>query len=148
MSCSRNSAPSCSWKRRTQPTRSDGRWRSMLLVFTAGCQRSWPLKSRKSAHTRLTGASMIVLLTTRGTASAPKLTLERIETTLEYGGTDVGHKLRLALGRAVELGGPLQEGALAVGDGREPERCDVVLHRHGRFQDRVGAEHVVIRQAQ
>ena len=38
-------------------------------VATAGCQRSWPLKSRSTSQTAPVGASRIVLLTMRGTFS-------------------------------------------------------------------------------
>src|SRR5262249_11992409 len=40
------------------------------------------------------------------------------------------------------------KGLISVGDGCEPQRGDVILHAHWRLQDRVGAEHVVVRQAQ
>ncbi len=58
------------------------------------------------------------------------------------------HQFGLALRRAVEFGRPFDEGAVAVGDRRQPQRRDVVLNAHRAFQDRVGAEHVVVGQAQ
>ena len=62
----------CSLKRRTQPILSAGWPRSIVLVATAGCQRSCPLKSRSTSQTASVGASRIVLLTMCGTLSLRK----------------------------------------------------------------------------
>ena len=102
-------------KRRTQPILSAGCARSIVLVATAGCQRSWPLKSRNTSQTAPVGASRIVLLTMCGTLTS-KRPLERIESTLEHAAPDVVDEFGLALGRAIELGGPFEEGLIAVGD--------------------------------
>ena len=52
-------------KLRTQPTWSDGSSRSMRESPTAGCQAEWLLKSRSTAQTRSTGASMTAERLTR-----------------------------------------------------------------------------------
>ena len=57
-------------------------------------------------------------------------------------------QLGLTLGRAIELGRPFGEGALAVGDRRQPQGRHIVLDAHRRFEDRVGAEHVVVGEAE
>src|SRR3546814_1896398 len=51
-----------------------------------------------------------------------------------------------SFGRAVELGGPFKEGLVAIGDRRQAQRGDIILHPHRRLQDGVGAEHVVVGQ--
>src|SRR4029079_18432661 len=117
----------------------------MVLVATAGCQRSWPLKSRSTSHTAPVGASRIVLLTTCGTL-ASKGALERVKTALEHAAADIADEFVLALGRTVELGAPFQKRLVAVGHRRQPQRGDVVLNPHRRFQDRIGAEHVEVGQ--
>src|SRR5260370_13795988 len=93
--------------------------RSIALVATAGCQRSWPLKSRSTFQTTPVGASRMVLLTMCGTASASEHAFERIEAALKHTGSDVVDKFGLALGRAVEFGRPFQKRFVAVGDGRQ-----------------------------
>src|ERR1700754_2031291 len=130
--------------------RSAGTWRSMVLALIGGSQRSKPLKSRRMAHTRSTGASMIVLLTTRtiGSPSASELPLQGIEAALEHAVADVADQIGLPFRCAVELRRPFQEGALAVCDGGQPQGRNIVLDPHRRFKDRVGAEHVEVRQPQ
>ena len=61
---SRSCSPPVSWKRRTAPTWSVRIPASMSPLTTAGCQLSWPPKSRRIAHTTLSGASMMVLRVT------------------------------------------------------------------------------------
>src|SRR5262245_15714210 len=78
--------------------------------------------------------------------SAPERPLERVEAALEHAGPDRRRQLGLALRRAVELGGPFGKSALAVGDRREAQGRDIVLDPHRRLQDRVGAEHVIVRE--
>src|SRR6202035_2589547 len=143
-----NSEPSLSLNRRTQPTRSAAWARSMVLVATAGCQRSWPLKSRSTFHTTPVGASRIVLLTMCGTASTPKHALERIEAALKHAGSDIVDKFGLALGRTVEFGRPFQKGFITVGHRRQAQRRDVVFDTHWRLENSIGAEHVEIGEAQ
>src|ERR1700733_1833987 len=126
--------------------RSEDCARSIVLVATAGCQRSWPLKSRSTSHTAPVGASRIVLLTICGTASASERTLERIEAALEYAASNVVDQFGFTLGRAVELGRPFHEGLFTVGDRRQAQRRDVVLDTHRRFKNRIGAEHVEVRK--
>src|SRR5262245_25218307 len=70
--------------------------------------------------------------------------LERIEAALEHAGADIGDQLGLAFRSAVEFRRPFAEGAVAVSDRSEPQGRDVTLHPHRRFEDRVGAEHVVV----
>src|SRR5215475_140762 len=118
-----------------------------VLVATAGCQRSCPLKSRSTFQTAPVGASRIVLLTICGT-SASERPLERVEPALEHAAADVVDELDLTLRGAIELGGPFEKGMVAVGDRRQPQRRDIVFDAHGRLQDRIGAEHVVIGQAE
>src|SRR3984957_15108733 len=142
--CSRNSEPSFSLNRRMQPMRSEDCARSIVLVATAGCQRSWPLKSRSTSHTAPVGASRIVLLTICGTASASERALERIEAALEHAAADVVDQFGFALGRAVELGRPFHEGFFAVGDRRQAQCRDVVLDTHRRLENRIGAKHVKV----
>src|ERR1700722_19725131 len=144
--CSRNSEPSFSLNRRTQPMRSEDCARSIVEVATAGCQRSWPLKSRSTFQTAPVGASRIVLLTICGTGSASERALERIEAALEHTATDVVDQFGLALGRAVELGRPFHERLFTVGDRRQAQRRDIVLDPHRRLQNRIGAEHVEVRK--
>src|SRR5260370_24886121 len=122
--------------------------RSIVLVATAGCQRSWPLKSRSTFQTAPVGASRIVLLTMCGTASASEHAIERIEAALKHAGSDVVDEFGLALGSAVEVGRPFQEGLVAVGDRRQAQRRDVVFDAHGGFEDRISAEHVVVGEAE
>src|SRR5690242_16751868 len=117
-----------------QPILSEACARSIVLVATAGCQRSWPLKSRSTFQTTPVGASRMVLLTICGTL-ASESTLERVKAALEYAGSDIADEFVLALGCAVELGGPFKESLVAVGHWCEPKRCDVILHPHRRLQD-------------
>src|SRR5258708_21420941 len=146
--CSRSSEPSFSLKRRTQPMRSAACARSIVLVATAGCQRAWPLKWRSTFQTRAVGASRIVLLTMCGTDSASEYALERIEAALKHAGSDRVDQFGLALRRTVEFGRPFQEGLFAVGHRRQTQCRDVVLDAHRRFENRIGAEHVVVREAE
>src|SRR5450631_4393696 len=101
--------------------------RSIVLVATAGCQRSWPLKSRSTFQTTPVGASMIVLLTMCGTPSASEHALECIEAALKHPGSDGVDEFALALGRAVEVRRLLQEAASTVGDRRQAQGRDVIL---------------------
>src|SRR5829696_8662011 len=117
----------------------------MVLVATAGCQRSWPLKSRSTFQTAPVGASRMVLLTMCGTL-ASEGALERVKAALKYAGPDIADEIVFALRRTVELGGPFHERLVPVGHRRQAQRCDVVLHPHRRLQDGVGAEHVVVGQ--
>src|SRR5207244_237298 len=132
-------------KRLTQPILSEACARSMVLVATAGCQRSWPLKSRSTFQTAPVGASRMVLLTICGTL-ASEGALERIKAALKHAGPDIADQFVLALGCTVELGGPFEKSLVAVGHRREPQGSDVVLHPHRGLQDGVGAEHVVVRE--
>src|SRR5689334_7153553 len=118
-----------------QPILSEACARSIVLVATAGCQRSWPLKSRSTSQTAPVGASRIVLLTTCGT-SASKSPFQGIEAALKHPAADIVDKLGLPLRRAVELGGPFKERLIAIGDRRQPKRRDIILDTHRRFQDR------------
>ena len=135
--------PSCSVKLRMQPTWSDGSPPSIADSATIGCQAVWLLKSRSTAQTRSIGASMTA---ERVTLINGRNCFQRIERRLEHALPDLLRKLALALGRTVELGRPFGEGAIAVGDRRELESGDVVLHSHGALEDRVGALEVVVRQ--
>src|SRR6266849_1828647 len=122
--------------------------RSIVLVATAGCQRSWPLKSRSTFQTTPVGASRIVLLTMCGTDSASEHALERIEAALKHAGSDRVDQFSLALRRTVEFGRPFQEGLFTVGHRRQTQCRDVVLDAHRRFENRIGAEHVVVGEAE
>src|SRR3984885_13273511 len=124
--------------------RSEDCARSIVLVATAGCQRSWPLKSRSTSHTAPVGASRIVLLTICGTASASERALERVEAALAHAAAYVVDQFGFALGRAVELGRPFHEGFFAVGDRRQAQCRDVVLDTHRRLENRIGAKHVKV----
>jgi hypothetical protein len=92
----------------------------MVLVATAGCQRSWPLKSRSTFQTAPVGASRIVLLTICGTL-ASEGAFERIKAALKHAGPDIADEFVLALGRTVELGAPFHERLVAVGHRRQPQ---------------------------
>src|SRR6266516_791691 len=127
--------------------RSEAWARSIVLVATAGCQRSWPLKSRSTFQTAPVGAPRMVLLTICGTL-ASKGPFQRVKPALEHAAADVVDELGFAFGRAVELGRPFGKGLVAVGDRGQAKRGDVVLHPHWGLQDGVGAEHVVIGQSQ
>src|SRR5688500_803655 len=104
----------------------------MVLVATAGCQRSWPLKSRSTFQTAPVGASRMVLWTICGTL-ASKGALERVEPALKDAGPDVADEFVLALGRTVELGGPFEKSLVTVGHRRQPQGSHVVLHPHRRL---------------
>src|SRR4029077_18776572 len=99
--------------------------RSIVLVATAGCQRSWPMKSRSTFQTAPVGASRIVLLTMCGTL-ASKGAVQRVEAALKDAGSDIADELVLALGRTVELGGPFEKSLVAVGHRRQPQGSYVV----------------------
>src|SRR5580704_11503979 len=121
----------------------------MCESATAGCQASWLLKSRSTAQTCSIGASMTADLMTRCMRSpGPEIALQGGEAGLEHALADVVGELPLPGGRRVELGRPFGKGAVAVGDRGQFQTRDVVLHSHRRFQDRVGALVVVIRQGQ
>src|SRR5262249_52425539 len=145
---SRSSEPSRRKKRRTQPSLSALCPRSIALLATAGCQRSWPLKSRSRSHTRSVGASITVDRTMRITASSSELPLERIEAALEDAAPDVRHQLGFAFRRTVEFRGPLDKGAVAVSDRREPQGRHIVVNPHRRFEDRIGTEQVEVGKAE
>src|ERR1700676_2600283 len=82
------------------------------------------------------------------TTSTSEHALECVEAALEHTGSDVVDEFGLALGSAVEVGRPFQEGLVAVGDRRQAQGRDIILDAHRRFQDRIGAEHVEIREAE
>src|SRR5260370_6422590 len=86
---------------------------------------------------------------TRCMASAmPEIALQRIEAGLKDALADgVGQPAFLA-GQCVELGRPFGESTVAVGDRRQFEGGNVVVDAHRRFEDRVGALVVVVRQAE
>src|SRR5436305_6395192 len=113
--------------------RSEACARSIVLVATAGCQLSWPLKSRSTFQTAAVGASRMVLLTMCGTMLASEHALERVEAALEHAAADGIDQFGFALGRAVELGRPFQEGLVAVGNRRQAQGRNVVLDAHRRF---------------
>src|SRR4029450_6858666 len=98
----------------------------MVLVATAGCQRSWPLKSRSTFQTAPVGASRIVLLTICGTL-ASEGALERVETALKHATPDIVDEFVLPLRRTVELGGPFEKSLVAIGHRRKPQGGYVVL---------------------
>src|SRR5262249_20656194 len=81
-------------------------------------------------------------------ALAPERPLERVAPALEYTSADVGDESDLLLGRAIELRRPLDEGSLAVGHRGQTQGRDIVLDAHRRLEDRVGAEHVVVGEAE
>src|SRR6185295_19810250 len=129
----------------------------MRLSATTSCQRSWLLKSRSTAQTRATGASITVERTTccramavsdrKGGArpsSPAEVVLQGIEAALEHALADQLDELALARLGAVELGAPLGEAARAVGHRRELERRDVVLDPHRALEDLVDARVVVV----
>src|SRR6266480_687079 len=89
----------------------------------------------------------MVLLTMRGTL-ASESALERVEAALKHATADIVDEFILPLGRAIELGGPFEERLIAVGHRGQPQGRDVVLHAHRRLEDGVGAEHVVVGQAE
>src|SRR4051794_37857461 len=143
--------PSASVKLRTQPTWSLRSPPSMRLASTASCHWSWLLKSRSTAQTRSMGASMMVERTTfcsMGAAASgavndsarprrwrfhrfsAQIALQGVEAGLEHALADRPHELALAAGGAFELRAPLREAACAVGDRRELQRRDVLLHAH------------------
>src|SRR6266404_3804797 len=122
--------------------------RSIVLVATAGCQRSWPLKSRSTFQTTPVGASRIVLLTMCGTDSASEYALERIEAALKHAGSDRVDQFGLALRRTVEFGRPFQVCLFTFCHRLQTQCRDVVLDAHRRFENRIGAEHVVVREAE
>src|SRR3981189_1201791 len=142
-------APSRRRKLRTQPPWSDASPFSMWDSVTAGCQRSWLLKSRNTSHTRSIGASMTAERVTRRMASpVPQITLEGGEAGLEDALADRVRQLALLARRRIELGRPLGKSTVAVGDRRQFEGGDVIVDAHRRFEDRVGALVVVVRQAE
>src|SRR5689334_744900 len=119
----------------------------MRLVATIGWYWSCALKSRTTAQSRSTGASMIVLRTTFG-ISASEGTFERIKAALEHASADIGNQFAFLVGRAIEIGRPLDEGPVMIGDRGEPQGRHVVAEWHGRVEDRIGAEHVEVREAE
>ena len=101
--------------------RSDGRVPAVVAVEVA-----------QDRQTASTGASMIVLCRTLTMRRlAPEALLQRIEGRLEDAAADLLDQRRLALGRAVEIGLPLGEGGVAVGDRRQRQGGDVVLDAIG-----------------
>src|SRR6266852_4328877 len=109
-------APSRRSKFRTQPTWSERSAPSMCDRATTGCHASWLLKSRSTAHTRSTGASMMADRVTRCIVSATaEIAFQCVEPALEDALTDVVGELALLIRRCVELGRPFGEAAVAVG---------------------------------
>src|SRR5438552_7948676 len=122
----------------------------MRLASTTSCHWSWLLKSRSTLQTRSIGASMTVERTTFcsifGTLSLRPL--QRIEAGLEHALPDQPRQLGLAPQRAIELGAPFGEAAVAVGDRRQLQRRDVVVDAHRALEDLVRARIVVVGQRQ
>src|SRR5262245_2011413 len=119
----------------------------MRLVATMGWYWSCALKSRTTAQSRSTGTSTIVLRTTFGT-SASEGTLEGVKAALEHAPADVGDQFAFLVGRAIEIGRPLDEGPVLIGDRGELQGRHVIRQRHGRVENRIGAEHVEIGEAE
>src|ERR1700679_20073 len=90
---------------------------------------------------------MIVLLTTWAILTAER-PFQGVKTTLEYAPANIGDELAFALGRAVEFRRPFDEGPFRIRHRRQTQRRDIVLDAHRRFQDRIGAEHVVVGEAE
>src|SRR5271166_594280 len=133
--------PSFSRKLRTAPTRSPGSAPSMALVDTAGCQSAWPLKSRKAAQSSSAVALITVEQRISTIASAGEAHLERGKPGRKYIAADRLDQAVLPIRRGVELGGPLGESMIDVGDRDQPEGGDVVLDAHRAFQDRIFEGH-------
>ncbi len=68
-----------------------------------------------------------MLLTTCTSLSAAEMPLQRVEAGLEHVLGDAVDEVLLDLGRAVELGAPLDEGPVADRDRRQAQRRDIVL---------------------
>src|SRR5690606_11045911 len=79
---------------------------------------------------------------------AREVALQCVEAGLEDVGADTVHQILCHGFVALELGRPLGEGAVAVRDWRQSQRGYVVGERHGAFQDRVGAEEIVVGKTQ
>src|SRR5258707_6630462 len=128
MSCSRICAPSRRWKLRTQPTWSDASPPSIWESATAGCQRSWLLKSRSTSQTRSIGASMTAERVTRCMASpVPEIAFQGVESGLKDALADRVGQLAFLARRRIELGRPLGKSTVAVGDRRQLEGGDVIV---------------------
>src|SRR5690606_12279017 len=118
---------------------------------------AWPLKSRTTSQTASIGASRTVERTTLGmgreapgrrTPSPAEALLQGVEAALEDTVADQVGQLAGALRRAVELGRPLGEGAVAVGHRRQLDPRDVVLDAHRRLQDRIAEVVVEVGEAE
>src|SRR3979490_2339104 len=96
--------------------------RSIVLVATAGCQRSWPLKSRSTFQTTPVGGPTDGLFTMCSTPYTPDHAVECIETTLKHAGSDGVDEFCLGAGPGVGFRGPLQASLFAVGDRRQAQR--------------------------
>src|SRR4029453_1599032 len=82
----------------------------------------------------VSSAMLCVLCGRCGWSPPSEPLLQRIEANLEHALADVLRELALARGIALELGTPLGKDAVAIGDRRELQRCDVVAERHRRLQ--------------
>src|SRR6185503_13493903 len=96
--------------------------------------RGWRIDNRALDHVRH--------------ASTSEYPFQRIEAALKNIAADVLDKLGLPLLFAIELGGPFDESLFAIGDGGQPQGRDIIGNSHRRFQDRIGAKHVEVRQAE
>src|SRR5258708_18726710 len=109
-----------------QPILSEACARSMVLVATAGCQRSWPLKSRSTFQTAPVGALRTVLLTICGTL-ASEGALQRVEAALKHAGPDITDQPVLALARAAELARPFHQRLVPLCHRHQPQPFDSIL---------------------
>src|SRR5271155_4236214 len=138
--------PSVSRKLRTAPIRSPSASSSIALEATAGCQRSWPLKSRSNAQTSSSGAATIVLRRTSTMPSAGEPGLQRIQTRGEDLAADILDQRILAVGRGVEFGAPFGEGVIVLRDRYEPQGRQIVLDAHRAFENRIHTGHLIVGQ--
>src|SRR5687768_8691256 len=75
-------------------------------------------------------ARSCVLLVIASSSGFQQALLQRIEAALEYVLADQLRQFTLAAGCAVELGAPLGESAIAIGDRCQLQRRDVVIDAH------------------
>jgi hypothetical protein len=66
---------------------------------------------------------------------SPEAHLEGVEAALKHALTDTLRELLGALGWTIELGHPLGERAIAIGDRGELQGGDIVGHPHGAFEN-------------
>src|ERR1700722_2310012 len=140
--------PSARRKSRTAPMRSPDASSSSRLTATAGCQLSWPLKSRRISQTCSSGAWRIVLRRTSTMGLQREPDLERSQSRAEDVARDIVDYLSFAIGRGVKFGAPFGEGLVAVGDGYQAQGRDIILDAHRAFEDRIGAGHFIIGERQ